>query len=319
MGNPAGRPKQLTEDDVFKTLEEVSTPFVTSSMVAEQHDCSQATALNRLNELAEKNEVERYALDKRRSLYFPVDYDSASELIDALRQHIELINLDLDHLEAFAEQPYKLLPKSEQEYYLVVPRFVPFHAGHLHEQNEAWQVFVINKYVAWIEDLPKEIRERVDIGKRYEKAKVEDNILELANEEERDKAWEDLGGRDGGLNKRVDDNKIQIKRGKEFEIIARLIERGNLPFTTRPVTEEKVRGEPNEVSLRSYQERAWEEFKKYGQVGVYWPPGAGKTFLALYAGERLQGDKLVVVPTSTLEEQWQERIEQFCDQPTDND
>ena len=47
-------------------------------------------------------------------------------------------------------------------------------------------------------------------------------------------------------------------------------------------------------------------------IGIYWPPGAGKTFVSLYAGERIEGEKLVVVPNNTLKEQWQNRIQEFC-------
>jgi len=37
----------------------------------------------------------------------------------------------------------------------------------------------------------------------------------------------------------------------------------------------------------------------------------------LYAGERVQGDKLVVVPSSTLESQWEQRIREFTERPHD--
>lgn len=183
--------------------------------------------------------------------------------------------------------------------------------GHLLEQDEAWNVFVINKYVAWIEDIPTGISDKIDLKKRYENAVVEDDMLELADEDERDRAWNDLGGQDGGLYKRVDEDKIKIKSGKEFDVIAELVEKGNLPFAARAIAEDDLRGEPEGVSLRPYQERAWEQFAQYGQVGVYWPPGLGKTFFGLYAGERVAGKKLVVVPSSTLEKQWEERIKEY--------
>lgn len=50
-------------------------------------------------------------------------------------------------------------------------------------------------------------------------------------------------------------------------------------------------------------------------VGIYWSPGAGKTYISLYTGDRLKGKKLVVVPSSTLKEQWCDRIREFCDHP----
>jgi DNA excision repair protein ERCC-3 len=228
-----------------------------------------------------------------------------------LDSHIDLDDVDDAQIQTFAEEPYKVLPRGENEYYVVVPRFVPFSAGHLHEQEDAWQVFIVNKYVDWIEDIPEPVSEKIDLEKRFEQAIVRGDILELSDEEERDEAWDDLGGQDGGLFQRKGEDKIKIKSGQEFDVIAQLIERGNLPFAPKPIDEDDLRGEPHGVELRPYQQRAWEEFSKTGQVGVYWPPALGKTFFSLYAGERVSGKKLVVVPSSTLESQWKERIQEY--------
>lgn len=243
----------------------------------------------------------------------------AEQIQSQLSNHIDLSETDDALIAQFADKPYKVLPKSENEYYVTVPRFVPFSAGHLHEQDDAWNVFIVNKYINWLDELPSEINERVDFGRRYDEALVEDNILELSDEDEREQAWDDLGGRAGGLNKRVADTKIQIKRGSEFDVIARLIEQGNLPFAASPVDEGDLRDEPDAIDLRPYQDRAWEQFEETGQIGVYWPPSLGKTFFSLYAGERIAGEKLVVVPSSTLEQQWEERINDHTSLPDEWD
>lgn len=271
-------------------------------------------------------------LEEMQSLQSQLDDLSAdvSKRIEAQRRgleaemvdHFDMDSIDSEQLRRFADKPFNVLSKGEpdsNEYYVTAPRFVPFHVGHLLEQDEAWNTFVINKYVSWIEDIPTPIREQIDIEKRYEKASVdtEERLLRLSDEEERDRAWDDLGGRDGGLLKRVGDDAIQIKKGSEFDVIAKLVENGNLPFEPIGPEVSELRTEPSSVSLRPYQERAWEEFVEYGQVGVYWPPGLGKTFFALYAGQRISGEKLVVVPSSTLEHQWEERINEFVDQPSE--
>jgi DNA excision repair protein ERCC-3 len=46
-------------------------------------------------------------------------------------------------------------------------------------------------------------------------------------------------------------------------------------------------------------------------VGVYWAYSAGKTFFGLHAGAKIKGKKLVVVPTRTLIEQWNNRIYKY--------
>jgi len=105
-------------------------------------------------------------------------------------------------------------------------------------------------------------------------------------------------------------DRIRIKKGYEFQLIAKLIEDGCLPFVPMPVEEEDLR-EWNGIKLRSYQRKAWEKFLKCGAIGVFYPFGAGKSMFGLYTLGRIRGRKLVVVPTLTLQEQWIERIREF--------
>jgi DNA excision repair protein ERCC-3 len=235
------------------------------------------------------------------------------QLEQRMADHFDMGDLDAEAVRAFADQPFNVLPKADNEYYVTTPRFVPFHVGHLLEQDEAWNTFVVNKYVAWIDDVPEPVREKIDLGKRYEEATVDQNerLLTLADEAERERAWDDLGGyiqQGGPFLERVGDDQIKIDAGKEFDVIADLVEAGNLPFEPIGPADDELRAEPDGVSLRPYQREAFEQFCEHGQIGVYWPPGLGKTFLSLYVGERVAGDKLVVVPSSTLESQWNERI-----------
>lgn len=241
------------------------------------------------------------------------------ELTRELQRYLDLEDIDTEQLDSFIEKPYTIVPRGENEALVIVPRWIPFNVGWLERQDESYNHFVVNKYVNWISELPDEIQDSVGISQKFEEATVTDDVIEFADEAERDRAWDALGGRDGGLYRRQDDSKIQIKSGKEFEVIAELIENGNLPFSPNPIDETEMRATPADISLRPYQERAWEKFIETGMIGVYWPPGAGKTFLALYAGDRIPGQKLVVVPQKTLEEQWTERINEFCSQPSEWD
>lgn len=235
--------------------------------------------------------------------------------VDRISEHIDLDDIDIEQLETFADEPYVILPKAEGEAWVVVPRFVPFQVGYLDRQTASYNVFIVNKFVDWIDQLPPAIRDQVGIEASFEGATVYDDMLELDDPDERDRAWDELGGyvqQGGPFVQRVDEDKIKFSRDREFDVIASLIDGGNLPFAPQPVDDEHLLDEPEGIALRDYQVRAWERFRETGMVGVYWPPGAGKTFLALYAAERLDGRTLVVVPSSTLEQQWTERIEAFC-------
>jgi len=237
-----------------------------------------------------------------------------------LQQKLESFGHDIDEdvLNDFIDRPYTIIKRDKNEAVVVVPKWFPFTVGWLEKQDGAYNHFVVNKYVNWIEEVPDEIKEEVDIQPKYSKVeRIDTDILEFNSEAEREMFWNDMGGRSGGLYARRDDDKVQIQDGSEFEVISELVENGNLPFSKSPISKSSLRSDPSNVALRDWQERAWEKFLEYGNIGIYWPPGAGKTFLSLYIGERLDGDKLVVVPKKTLKEQWKERIDEFCSSPSE--
>jgi len=348
-----GRPVEVVPEKILEYLDERREPFITADDVAERFDCSGQTARNKLGILIEEGGLSSVSLGPGKpQLYFRPDYEAATQAIDVLREHLDIASIDRNHLAAFANKPYCILPKAESEAWVICPRFVPFHVGWLDRQTEAYNVFVVNKYVDWIDELPNDIRQQVGISAKYEAPTVADGELEISpgeraeawdefDEERRDTAipdderLADLDYRElqrlakasdvranqsaDDLRERLaavrDDDTLPLNPEREFDVIAKLIEDGNLPFRARPVDEGDLRNSPEEVDLRDYQERAWEKFQETGMVGVYWPPGAGKTFLALYAGERIAGEKLVIVPSSTLEQQWEERIAEYCGRP----
>lgn len=284
-------------------------------MVADEFGVSGNTARDRLSALVKADQLERYEHNSKQVFYFRPDYQAASEVVDGPRDHIDLGDLDPDAVEAFARQPYKVLPREEDEYYVVVPRFLNFAIGHLHERDDAWQIFIVNRYVSWFSELPETIRDEVTLRQQYDTAKLDGNIPELEDEDERERAWEDFDGQNGPLVQCEGDTKIRVQQEKEFDVVASLIDGGNLPFTPSPIDPEDIRSTPADVTLRDYQEEAWETFEEYGQIGVYWPMGLGKSWFARYAGGRIKGEKLVVVPSSTLEQQWRDDIDERAPDP----
>lgn len=348
-----GRPTEIGTDDVLALFDDQDLPFLTSRIVTDRLGCSKQTAHRKLHSLADEGELVREEISSRVVVWFQADYEAAEQVADTLRKQFDLGDLDVEHLAAFAEQPYKLLPKSENEYYVITPRFVPFSVGHLRDADEAWKTFVINKYVNWLGDLPEDFRDRIEFEQKYETAVVEDGVLTV-DPDELSEAWDEfstarspdaippddiledmdwnklqgLGKRHGVYRQNMgretledrlrelrSDDKIPLKDSREFDVIAGLIEDGNLPFAPNAVDPKTLRPDPENVVLRDYQERAWDAFLEAGQVGVFWPPGMGKTFFGMYAGDRLPGDKLVIVPSSTLESQWETRIEETVEHP----
>ena len=258
---------------------------------------------------------------RARVLLSDLDEEIASkeqQLIDIVTHKVALENVDMDALRAFGKKPYTILPKSTNEAWIICPRFVDFHVGWLERQDSSFNIFVVNQYVDMISPLPHDIRARIGVDPYLSKAVIRDRgeltaILEI-NPEEYERVKQKYGKK---LIKRVPnrDDQIYIQKGQEFELLAQLISDGMLPFEAKPVEEEDLRPPSDLITLRPYQERAWNKFLEYGAIGIYWAPGAGKTFEALEIGNRVKGNKLVVVPQLTLLEQWKERIQKFTVDP----
>jgi DNA excision repair protein ERCC-3 len=212
-----------------------------------------------------------------------------------------------EELEAFLKQPYVLLPKGEAEWYLILPRFIDMQVGWLERQTPTYSIFIVNRQIAWLADVPAFLKEELDLEAPF-KVSVQEDILttDIANIEE---IWQRYKTH---LVRREGPGQIRIRPGHHFLLLASLIRDGVLPFNPRPIDSSDIRDNVHtKFELLDYQRVAWEAFTRYGNIGVFWPPRGGKTFLGMYALSRLKGRKLIVVPTLTLLEQWQDRIQQW--------
>jgi len=225
-----------------------------------------------------------------------------------ISQILNLGGVDQEALKAFLEEPYVIIPnpKKREEWWVIAPKFIPFSLGWLERSTKSYNIFVVNRYMKWIAQIPRELEERLFGGRVPPPYKIADGWL-ITGAERLQKAWKRyrryLSFRKG--------DKIRIRKGYEFQLISELIRSGCLPFIPQPVDENDLRDVPLSFKLRDYQEKAWKTFLQYGAMGVYYPFGSGKTMIGLWAIAHLKGDKLVVVPTLTLKEQWIERIEKY--------
>ena len=179
-------------EEILEYLDERRKPFITADAVAERFDCSDQTARNKLGVLIGEGSLSSVSLGPGKpQLYFRPDYEAATQAIDVLREYLDIESIDSDHLAAFAGEPYCILPKAENEAWVICPRFVPFHVGWLDRQTGAYNVFVVNKYVDWIDEVPDDIRQQVGISAKYEAPTVTDGVLEVAPEE-RAEAWDEF-------------------------------------------------------------------------------------------------------------------------------
>jgi len=245
-------------------------------------------ALSRIDKLIEKIREER---------------DRIAEELNKRMEQLQLGQIDKSQLKDFLDEPYVLIPtKRPDQWYVIVPRWINFHIGWLERETKSYRIFVINKYVRWFTEIPKSIEEKL----RFKKPlpfKVQDGML-ITGENLQEIAWRKYRKY---LYRKEGKDKIKIKKGYEFQLIAQLIEDGTLPFTPKPVSPEDLRPY-NRIKLRPYQQEAWDRFLKTGALGIFWAFGSGKSYFGIYALARIKGRKLVVVPSLSLKEQWIERI-----------
>jgi DNA excision repair protein ERCC-3 len=215
-------------------------------------------------------------------------------------------------LDQFFRKPYVLLPRKEHEWYLIVPRFIDLQVGWLERQTESFNIFVVNRYIDWITDIPQLIREELGF-KPPLPIIVRGNFL-YTDKDHIDEVWRRYRNH---LSRREGD-KIRIRKRPHFSLICALVRDGILPFDPKPVDPRDLidRKPKFELDFIPSQKEAWNKFLHYGNLGVFWPPKGGKTFLGMHAMSHLKGKKLIIVPTVTLKEQWESRIKEYTNIPS---
>ena len=220
-------------------------------------------------------------------------------------EQLQIGKYNKEELKTFFEEPYVIIPKRENEYYVIAPKWIDFQIGWLERSTKSFNIFVVNRYIQWIAQTPESIKQKLKFPDPLP-LKVFDGML-LTGKEYQETAWNKYNK---FLTKREGSDRVRIKKGKEFKLISQLIEDGILPFIPTPVQDEDLR-EWKGIELRGYQKEGWKEFTEKGACGLYWPFGAGKSFFGIYALAKINGKKIVIVPTLTLKEQWTERIEKY--------
>ncbi|MDG6996855.1 MAG: hypothetical protein JRN52_13120 [Nitrososphaerota archaeon] len=214
-------------------------------------------------------------------------------------------------LDEFFKEPYVIIPKRENEFYVIVPRWLDFQIGWLERQTKSYNIFVVNRYVQWISPIPDALRQKLRFPTELPQLKiVGDNTL-WTGKEHQEEAFQKYRQ---FVQSKEGDDRLRIRKGYEFKLISKLVEDGILPFIPRPVEPSDLREESEgeeKLELRGYQSNAWKEFLAKGACGLFWPFGSGKSLFGVYALLQIKGRKLVVVPTLTLKEQWIERIKKY--------
>lgn len=234
------------------------------------------------------------------------------------------VKVDKEKIKDFMSKFWHTYPtKNPMEWEVAVPVFIPFNIGWFDRTEGGYNIFTINKYTRWLgEAIPAFISHEISIPPSFN---ISVDGSDMAFEEGKQEQIEKLFGSHLTL---VGKDKATVKQGHEFDLIADIIESGSLPFKPKPVLESDLMESDfttiyDEIGDKrlplqifdgkySYQGEAWETFKKYGAIGVFWAMSFGKTVIGTYCLSRIKGPKCLVVPTTTLKEHWTEFFKQNC-------
>jgi len=255
------------------------------------------------------------------------DIENRRRSLKKQQQDLEEIEMfgqfDTDMVGDFFKKPYLILPRGnkQQEWMLIVPKFFSLNVGWLLQSTPSYNVFIVNKYAEYLGAVPKEFSKLFKFKPQLP-LKVMNGMM-LTGEDHQDAAWERYKKH---LTRREGSDKIKIKKGKSFELIAALIDDGILPFMRKPVQKEhKVKAEWNiehmdEDAKDNILKRmgmpffgdAFKQFEKTGAVGIFWATGVGKTLIGLEALSTIKVDdrpNVVISGTSAaLKKQWEDRL-----------
>jgi DNA excision repair protein ERCC-3 len=230
---------------------------------------------------------------------------------------------DTEMVEDWFKHPYHILPRREGEWYLIVPKMFDLNVGHMIDSTKSHNVFIVNKFAQYLGAIPAEF-EKVFKFKPTMPLRVYDGML-LTGVEYQDAAWERYRG---FLQNRQGSDRIRIKTGSQFKLVASLIDDGILPFIPTPVDAshlipgvwhlEKIEKDEDRqnVEMRlgmDFFKDAVQKFLDTGAVGIFWAMGVGKTLFSLELLSRVRADDLpnliIAGKYTTLKDQWKNNLE----------
>ena len=256
-------------------------------------------ARNLLDEANIEFQKIEYEINKRRTEY--------QDKLKNISEQLQFTQFEEKSFTKFLSEPYAILPTGKtEEWFVVIPKFIKMNLGWLDFSTHTYNIFKINKFANWLGEIPEEIQKKFKFKPKLP-LKVFDGMV-LTGEQHQEETW---GRYSGFLTRREGKDKLRIKKGQEFKLIAKLIDDGILPFIPKPLEESDSRTPNVKFKLRDYQNDAWNKFKETGAVGIYWSFSAGKTFFGMYASASIKGKKLIIVPTRTLVEQWKRRLSEY--------
>lgn len=235
-----------------------------------------------IKQLIDELELKSSQLDKKMSEFQAKNLS----MFDSMKK---TFSFDEAVLKEWYDEYWLIYPSADpNEHFIAVPKFIPFSVGWLDHTTKGYNIFKINQYTQWLGEMPEFLRKDLNI-QEPQKIFVSDGNLIFDEGKE-----EDIKDKYGDILSSIGRGTAKIKLGREFDLIAKIIADGSLPFVPRKVDKEDLLPNDTNISFegkRIYQQEAWDSFLKYGAQGVFWLTGAGKDIYSSYALSRIQVKK----------------------------
>ena len=311
---PAETPVDV--DAFYDALEDRRRPVVTASEVARLADCSQAEAVDGLEQLASAGRVERLDVEADPVVWFPSDYreTAARERLTVFPRRREIVaDRPSQFTRAQLSQFAHLADTNREEGYRYEVREQDVWSAPF-ESLDALRTTMRSALGGRYDALEEWVEGQWERAHRFRLTTHEDGYVVLEAQSA------DLLGNvaeqhldDGVLRARIGDATAWVAEDRTAEVKRTLYEAGY------PVQDHRVleRGEPLPIELttelRPYQADWVARFADARSGVLVGPPGSGKTIAALGIVADVGGETLVLVPSRELARQWRENVLEHTD------
>jgi len=195
----------------------------------------------------------------------------------------------------------------EGEAILAIPRMFDYQYGWLVDSDEGYNYFKVKQVLTLLVDLPEWLQRQLNFTRRALPIKLEGQVLvadPLFDEKVLARYGKYLLGEESPGHHRINPR-------LHLELVANLIRDGIFPYSPAPIDQADVNPVDPPRKLEPWQQRAWEDFQKYGNIGIYWPTGGGKSRFMHWLVAKMKGPHLIFVHNNMLKEQWKQNLDEL--------
>jgi len=303
----------VSVDAFYEALEAHGRPVITAAALARELDLSQERALQALEALEERGDVERATVDGEATVWYASDW---ARMVDR-----ERVVFFPERREVVVDQPEQFTRAQLAQFARLVD--TTRTGGYVYEirREDVWQApyeghealveTMQDVLPTWPASFAEWVVEQYKRAHRFELRTHEDGyvVLVAANESLLGNVAEQRLP-EGALRATISDTEAWVAEERVAEVKRVLYEAGYPVEDGRDLESGDDLDVGLHLRLREYQREWVERFEERGAGVLVGPPGSGKTVAAMGCVEAVGGETLVLVPSRELATQWREELHQ---------